>query len=240
MAISKNDIRFIRSLQQKKVRNAEGLFVVEGKKMLEEILEMRWETKYFISTNEEFCSLSGAILVSDQDLAMCSSFTTPSGYLAVIEKKHLPKLEFKTTNKVVVLDGISDPGNLGTIIRTCEWFGVDGIVLNEHCVELENPKVIQATMGAILRMPTIRMNNSEIRSNLLINDFHMLVADMEGDSIYQFKSSTKWAVVMGSESHGVSAIFKDLNCVHIPRIGQGESLNVGVAAGIILSHLTQS
>jgi len=139
----------------------------------------------------------------------------------------------------VVLNGVSDPGNAGTIMRTCEWFGVDGVVFDEHCVELENPKVIQSTMGAVFRVPTLKISSKEIISLLNQHDFRTMVADMKGESIYTLEKKTKWALVMGGESHGVSAEFKNVNPIHIPRIGLGESLNVGIATGIILSQLTQ-
>lgn len=239
MAISKNDIRFIRSLQQKKVRNEERLFVVEGKKMVEEVLEMDWDVKFLLSSDESFCANHNAQLVSEQVLSTCSSFATASGYLAVLDCHNLPTLDFKKVQKVVVLNGVSDPGNAGTIMRTCEWFGVDGVIFDEQCVELENPKVIQSTMGAVFRIPTLKIASKEIIDLLKQHDFHSMVADMNGESIYTLEKKTKWALVMGSESHGVSNEFKNLTPIHIPRIGFGESLNVGIATGIILSHLTQ-
>lgn len=239
MAISKNDIRFIRSLQQKKVRNEENLFVVEGKKMVEEALELGWNVKYLLSSDESFCTSHNANFATEEMLSMCSSLVTPSGYLAVFENRNLPILDFNSARKIVVLNGVSDPGNSGTILRTCEWFGVDGVIFDERCVELENPKVIQATMGAVFRIPTLKISSKEIISLLNQHDFHVMVADMNGESIHALEQKTKWALVMGSESHGISTEFKNLNPIHIPRIGLGESLNVGIATGIILSHLTQ-
>jgi TrmH family RNA methyltransferase len=240
MAISKNDIRFIRSLQQKKVRNEERLFVVEGKKMVEEVLEMDWDVSFLLSSDELFCESHNAEYVSEQILSSCSSFSTPSGYLAVVQSRLLPKLDFKIARRIVVLNGITDPGNAGTIMRTCEWFGVDGVVMDEQCVELENPKVIQSTMGAVFRIPTLKLSSNEIIALLNQHDFHIMVADMKGESVYSFEKKAKWALVMGSESHGLSKEFKDLNPINIPRLGLGESLNVGIAAGIILSHVTRA
>ena len=159
--------------------------------------------------------------------------------MAVFENRNLPILDFNSARKIVVLNGVSDPGNSGTILRTCEWFGVDGVIFDERCVELENPKVIQATMGAVFRIPTLKISSKEIISLLNQHDFHVMVADMNGESIHALEQKTKWALVMGSESHGISTEFKNLNPIHIPRIGLGESLNVGIDTGIILSHLTQ-
>jgi len=239
MAISKNDIRFIRSLQQKKVRNEEGVFVVEGKKMVEEALELKWIPLYLLSTDASFCELHDCEFVSENIMSQCSSLVTPSGYLAVIANKNLPVVDFNSSNRIVVLNGVADPGNLGTILRTCEWFGINGVILDENCVELENPKVIQATMGAAFRLPTTKLMGSEILELLENCGFYFMTADMQGTPVYSLEKQGKWALIMGSESHGLSPLFKGVNPIHIPRMGGGESLNVGVATGIILSQLTQ-
>jgi TrmH family RNA methyltransferase len=239
MSISKNDLRFIRSLQQKKVRNEQSMFVIEGKKLVEEALQAKFASQFLVSTDKDFCERNACNLISESEMQACSSMKNAPGYLMVLEKQSLPKLNLQNAKRVVVLDGITDPGNLGTILRTSEWFGLDGVLINEKCVEIENPKVIQASMGSVLRVPTIVVNSHEAIEQLNEMGLEILVADMIGSSIYSHVPSDSWALVMGSESHGVSPEFQHLNRINIPSKGKAESLNVAIASAILISHLTE-
>jgi TrmH family RNA methyltransferase len=141
-----------------------------------------------------------------------------------------------------IANSISDPGNLGTLIRTCEWFGVEALLLDEHCVDPFNPKVVQATMGSILRLPVVVTSGKEIIQFCKSNTIPVLAADLNGTPIQEFQAPDKWALVVGSESHGVSNEFVHAaqERLTIPAIGDAESLNAAIAAGIALYALSTS
>lgn len=236
----KKDFQLVRSLQQKKFRRELGLLVVEGKKMVQEALASGWTVKYLFSTNPEFVAAENAVLVTARDMESMSSLSTASDYLCVL---HQPQetWDSKTNKLVLALDGIADPGNMGTLIRTAEWFGVEQLLLSENCVELFNPKTVQSTMGSLFRMPIAQGNFESRLQELTAQGYQLVGADMEGNSLYTQAFQMKTALVMGSESHGLSAEVKKLLSykVNIPSFGNAESLNVSIAAGIIVSEYSR-
>lgn len=238
MSISKNEIKLIRSLQQKKFRMQEQLFVVEGRKAVEEALGFENRLVKVFTTDEEFASLNRVPLIHTRDMEQISSLTQPPGYLAVL-KQGLAMLSNLQGKTFCIANAIADPGNLGTLIRTCEWFGVDALLLDENCVDVYNSKVVQATMGSILRVPIVDSSAQDIIDFFKLKEIPLLAADLDGIAIQTFQAPEQWALVVGSESHGVSPEFIQASSTRltIPSLGQAESLNASIAGGIAIYQL---
>jgi TrmH family RNA methyltransferase len=238
MSISKNEIKLIRSLQQKKFRMQEQLFVVEGRKAVEEALGFESLVVKAFTSDEEFSIKFRIPLIHERDMEQISSLTQPPGYLAVLKQKSttLEVIEGKT---FCIANAISDPGNLGTLIRTCEWFGVDALLLDDQCVDVYNPKVVQATMGSVLRLPFASATSAELIEYFRLKGIPLLAADLNGTPIQSFKAPEQWALVVGSESHGVSDQFVEASATRltIPSMGSAESLNASIAGGIAIFQL---
>ncbi len=238
MSISKNEIKLIRSLQQKKFRMQEKLFVLEGRKAVEEALSFEGQLVKVFTTDEAFALKHRVPLIHSRDMEQISSLTQPPGYLAVLKQKEasLSTIEGKT---FCIANAIADPGNLGTLIRTCEWFGVDALVLDENCVDVYNSKVVQATMGSILRLPITSSTTREIIDFFKLKEIPLLAADLDGAPIQSFKAPEQWGLVVGSESHGVSPAFIQASSTRltIPSMGNAESLNASIAGGIAIYQL---
>lgn len=234
----KKDIKWVRSLQQKKFRHESGCFVAEGKKGVEEGLASAFRLHSVYSTDADWASKHReVIVVSMREMEQMSSLSTPSPYLAVFYQKE-EIAEFRDGSAVIILDGIADPGNMGTIIRTAEWFGIGTVLCTPDCVELYNPKVVQATMGSIFRM-NVRMMSEEEMSRLLKQyDYYIVAADLQGTSIYRYDFKQKTAIIIGSESHGVRPAMRSLvdEFITIPGSGKAESLNASVAATVFMSQ----
>lgn len=242
MALSRNEIKLIRSLQEKKGREASRLFLVEGVKMVEELF---CQSKYRIESVFYTVDYQGKIphdvhayAVSETELERISGLISPNKILALV--KYPPRFipDWKNEQLVLVLDEVRDPGNLGTILRTADWFGVKTVIASETSVDLYNPKVIQASMGAVFRINYLQDNLINVMSELQEHSFKIYGADLKGKDLYQVELAAHSAIVMGSESHGLTPGVKQMlsEIVTIPRFGKTESLNVAMAAGIILSH----
>ena len=243
--LTKNTIKQIASLCQQKFRKELGLFVVEGRKMTKELLKSDFEivglyaTEAFISSYPEF---SQAEIVSEIQMAQMSGQDTPPGILAVVK---IPKKRSLTNSPhfILALDGISNPGNMGTIIRTAEWFGIRDIVCSSDCVEIWNPKVVQATMGSLFRVNVLNTNLAEFLSEQQAQGKTIYGALLEGEDLFDIKRKGDGIIVIGSESHGIrnEVIPHITQAVTIPRINNSitESLNASVAAGIIIAELTR-
>ena len=238
MSISKNEIKLIRSLQQKKFRMQEQLFVVEGRKAVEEALGFESRVVKAFTSDEEFSVKFRIPLIHERDMEQISSLTQPPGYLAVLKQKN-DSLENVSGNTFCIANAISDPGNLGTLIRTCEWFGVDALLLDDQCVDVYNPKVVQATMGSVLRLPIVSATSDELIEFCRLKEIPLLAADLNGTPIQSFKAPEKWALVVGSESHGISEQFVEASATRltIPSMGSAESLNASIAGGIAIFQL---
>ncbi len=232
-------MKLVKSLQQKKFRDEHGLFLVEGVKLVNEAIHSQAKVEMIVYACEEeelpFEMPLNSWRVSSKDLARMSALKNPNRILAVCHKDW-PRKEV-SEGWVVALDQISDPGNLGTIIRICDWMGVDQIVCAMDSVDVFNPKVVQASMGSIFRVNVSYEHLEEYLGNS--DSKTILEADMEGDSVYKFEFPEKGILVMGSESHGlrpeISA--KCTSKISIPQFGGGESLNVAISTGILLSHI---
>lgn len=252
MMLSKNQIKFLNSLKQKKGREDEQLFIVEGVKMVAELLNSKinvtqlYATKSYLKS-EKINGFFEIIEIKTTELERISALTTPNEVLAVCK---IPKLIFDTTQLegklTLILEDIKDPGNLGTIIRIADWFGIENIVCSKETVDVYNPKVVQATMGSIARvnlhyMPLIDLLNIN-KINLKYSVFGAL---LNGENIYSKPLPNKGFIIIGNESKGISNsllpfITDQLNIPSFSHFnstgGEAESLNAAIATAIICSE----
>src|SRR5690348_6928997 len=205
--LSKAQIKLIRSLQLKKYREEEGLFIAEGKKIVEELIDSDITIEHIYALEEYVASLSSSVpytKISKEELEKISALTTPQGILAVCRIPETVKAQpdFKK-ELVLALDNIKDPGNLGTIIRVADWFGIGHIYCSEECVDIYNPKVVQATMGSIARVQ-VRYVNLLNKLSGIGEGIPVFGALLNSKNIYKEKINTNGVIVIGSESIGIS------------------------------------
>ena len=235
--LSKNQLKLITSLKQKKYRIQHGLFVAEGIKVIKELLNSSIELENLYCTEEfvEFYSYNPAI-ISEKDLSKISNLKTPNKVLGVFKIPN--QNSYKDEGLVLVLDDIKDPGNLGTIIRLCDWFGVEQLVCSMETVDSYNAKVVQATMGSLTRVSIIYL---ELIPFFKKTSLPVYGALLDGENVYESKLPKDAILVIGNESNGISTAIIDLitNKITIPRFGnlqQTESLNAATATAILLSE----
>ncbi len=238
--LTKSQSKYIKSLQQKKYRDLNGQFLVEGVKLMQEAIDTGFPLDFIAFTGREadydFDFPVPAFQLSPKELSQISALKSPNRILAVC---NIPKVEPSLDPEfpAIALDAISDPGNLGTIVRLADWFGITQIFCSPDSVDCFNPKVVQATMGSIFRLRLV-YTDLEVLIRGLPANFPTYLADMDGKSIYDIAIAAPYFLLMGSESHGASDTLKALvsTKVSIPKSGQGESLNVAMSTGIILSE----
>ena len=236
--LSKNQIKLITSLQQKKYRKQEQLFFAEGVKVVQELLNSNFELQDLFTTKQDFLTVSKNKVhaISEAELKKISVLTTPNTCLAVFK---IPKAkEMVEKGLIVALDDVRDPGNLGTIIRLCDWFGIETLFCSEESVDIYNPKVVQATMGSISRVNVVYGNLETFLSQTKLPIFGTF---MDGKNIYQEELPKEGIIIMGNEANGISTSVEKLvsDRIAIPRFGNlqvTESLNVATATAIILSE----
>lgn len=236
--VSKNQIKLITSLQQKKFRQANELFFAEGAKVIGELLASDFELSHLYETADVFPEVSTSVKtrISEAELKKISALSTPNNCLAVFR---MPKPEpIIESGLIVALDDIRDPGNLGTILRLCDWFGVTQVICSNETVDWFNPKVVQATMGSITR---VRLHYMDLPVFLSKTKLPVFGTFMDGKNIYKETLPAAGIVVMGNEANGISyEIEKTVGeRLSIPRFGniqQTESLNVATATAIVLSE----
>ncbi len=236
--VGKSQIKFIKSLQQKKYRNHNGMFVVEGIKTVQELLDSNIEPYKIYSTSAELFQYPGdqIEIISEVDLKKISGLKKPNKVLGIFE---IPKPRKVDENDwILALDDIRDPGNLGTIIRLCDWFGIKHIVCSAQTVDCYNPKVLQATMGSITRVNIIF---TDLVHYLEKSERPVYGTFMDGNTVYSSKLPLKGILVMGNEANGISSKIENLvnSKVSIPQFGSKatESLNVATAAAIFLNEI---
>ncbi len=237
-SLNKSTVKLIQSLKQQKFRKENGLFVVEGRKMVEELLQSNMETLCLFATERFLLDYEihdeRLEVATEVQMEQMSGQDTPPGILAVVKIPAPDKLS--TEGMVLALDGIANPGNMGTIIRTAEWFGIRQIVCSDDCVELWNPKVIQATMGSVFRMSVVY---TDLEQYLKTVKGPVYGALLEGESVFVRKQWDDGVIVIGSESHGIRSNILPLvtHPITIPRAegSRTESLNASMATGIILA-----
>jgi TrmH family RNA methyltransferase len=239
----KSQAKDIQSLGQKKQRDKLGLFIAEGPKIVTELLQTSavqqiYALKEWIEDNNQRLKHVEVVEVSLAELEKISQLTTPNNVLAVLKKfDEKPFIETKG-RLTLVLDTIQDPGNMGTIIRTADWFGVDQIVCNENCADIYNPKVVQSTMGSIARVKVLYTDLQQwLASQEPVNIYAAL---LNGNDVTAMQKLNEGIIVIGNESKGISdEVLKLVSAkITIPQKGKAESLNAAVATGIILSHIT--
>lgn len=245
--MTKNDIKFIQSLKQTKFRKENKMFVVEGNKLVSELLASNFNVENILITEswmEKFPEMSSSLksyeIVNAKQMEQMSSMVTPPGIIATA---HTPSYNINPENAaneiILALDGINDPGNLGTMIRTADWFGINKIVCSNDCADAWQAKTIQSTMGSIFRIQIMETDLREFLSNINAPIYGAL---MEGENIFTKKIEKKnGVIIIGSESHGIRKDVLPLvtSPIHIPR-GKGsqtESLNASIAAAIIIAEV---
>ena len=238
--ISRNQIKFVKSLQQKKYRILNKSFVVESTKNVLEILSSSYDISYIFATSSWINSnkISSTLEINEvtkNDLKRISGQKTASEVLAVVKMPEFQNFfDFSGVN--IALDNIKDPGNFGTIIRICDWFGIKNIYCSKNSVDLYNPKVVQSTMGSISRVNVFYTDLTQMINSL--DDSVMVYASvMNGHEIQDCKLSENSLIVFGNESHGISQEVLNLTNEKITIIkkGNAESLNVSLSVGIILN-----
>ena len=238
MSLSKNQLKLITSLGQKKYRQKHKLFVAEGIKVVREFLQSSFELHSLFTTNNAFQAIPSnkVFQISSADLHKISSLKTPNKVLALF---HIPEeVDYSNSDLYVALDSVNDPGNLGTIIRLCDWFGIEHLLCSKETVDCFNSKVVQASMGSLTRVSIHYLD--------LIPTFQKLqkpvfIGDMDGENIYASVLPSEGILVLGNEANGVSIAIKNVadRVISIPRFGslkETESLNVATATAVLLSE----
>jgi TrmH family RNA methyltransferase len=235
--LTKNHIKLITSLVQKKQRTKYQLFTVEGKKGVDEFLRSSYKLQHLYAVTDNFdCPKERFSLITEAELKKISALTTPQQVVAIFEIPNAK--EVSTDQLVLVLDAVRDPGNLGTIIRLCDWFGIEHLVCSETTVDCYNPKVVQATMGSLTRVHLSYLN---LESFLKKTEGHKFGAFMDGANVYDTTLPEKGILIMGNEANGISEDIETLidTRLSIPSYSvhqTTESLNVATATAILLSE----
>lgn len=231
-------IKIIQGLDKKKFRQKYNLFLVEGNKIIEELKNSSFSVKKIFSIKPDELDFPEHLItqISPQELKKISHLQHPKNSLALCE---IQNTILKNSPIQLVLDGIQDPGNLGTIIRLADWFGIEQIICSEDTVDFYNPKVIQATMGSFTRVNVIYQNTEMLLQN---SDRPILGTDMVGENLYKTDFPESFYLVLGNEGNGIRPEIKQIidKNITIPRFGtiqSTESLNVSMAAGIILGQI---
>lgn len=240
--LTKNQIKYITQLKQKKYRDLNKIFIAEGFKVIKELLNSNFKLEQIYTTQQLKFDVSSAFIteISDVELKKISLLTTPNECLALFKMKDVnqpSKIGLK-----VALDDVRDPGNLGTIIRLCDWFGITDLICSEETVDVYNPKVVQATMGSLTRVNVFYTN---LPKYLRKYELPILGTFMDGENIYKQQLPNEGIIVMGNEANGISKEIEHLvtQKIAIPRFGalqQTESLNVATATAIILSEFKRN
>ncbi|NLS12808.1 RNA methyltransferase [Vibrio sp. SM6] len=238
--ISKNQLKLLRALGQKKQRKALGLFLVQGEKNVLELVgsglsvKQVFATEAFLAENQHALSGYECVEASLDELTKASTLVSNNAAIAVV---NVPSFTLPNADGLMIaLDGVSDPGNLGTIIRLADWYGVEHIIASHDCADPYNPKTISATMGSFAR---VKVHQTDLPAYLARSTLPIYGAFLEGESVHRTQFSAAGIVLMGSESHGIRA--EAAQCVTdkitIPAFGGAESLNVAMATGIILDNI---
>jgi TrmH family RNA methyltransferase len=242
--ISKSTIKYIQSLQHKKVRDEHNEFVAEGNKLVTELLREKniickriYALQSWVDQLESFLSteLSSIIeIIEPFELEKIAAYSTPNQVIAIFEKKEM-QFQFSTqSNHTLVLDHIQDPGNLGTIIRTADWFGIQNIVCSKNTVDIYNPKVVQSTMASLARVNVVYTDLTDWLSKQ--KSLPIYAAALEGTSLNQIQANNESILIIGNEANGISDDILKLATqkITIEKFGNAESLNAAIATAIIL------
>lgn len=232
--LTKGEIKLISSLNQKKFRNQHSLFTVEGVKGIQEFLNSQFKLYQLYTTDDIFECESN--LISEAELKKISTLKTPNKALALFKISEPTPVD--DSKLIVALDDIRDPGNLGTIIRLCDWFGIRDLVCSHSTVDCYNSKVVQATMGSLTR---VNINYLDLNFFLKQSKLQKFGAFMDANNVYEERLPEKGILILGNEANGISSSIEKLTNlkITIPRFGnlqETESLNVATATAILLSE----
>ncbi|MFT6984309.1 MAG: TrmH family RNA methyltransferase [Psychromonas sp.] len=246
--ISKNQLKLIHALEQKKQRKKHGLFLVQGEKNVAELFNSNFTikeifaTSAYIDKNSALLSAKGLLSItveaSEEELKKAGTLVSNNSVLAIVQCKAATLPVIGAKQLILVLDQVGDPGNLGTIIRVADWYGIKQIICSPDCADFYNPKVIAATMGSFAR---VQISHTELPEYLRQQTAAIYGAFLEGENIHKAILSQSAFIVMGSESHGISSEVAEFitDKITIPNFGQAESLNVAMATGIILDNFNR-
>lgn len=242
MGISKSQLKLITSLSQKKYRQKHNLFIAEGIKVVNELLNSSFEVELIFCTNDFQTMLpeNKITRVSETELKKISTLKSPNKVLSLFK---IPEEKpIQNSGLILALDAINDPGNLGTIIRLCDWFGIAQLVCSKNTVDCYNQKVVQASMGSLTRIKIQYLDLKNYFSESLLPTF---IADMNGENVYQTVLPKEGILILGNEANGVSEEIKKKikHKISIPRFGETqktESLNVATAAAILISEFKRN
>lgn len=243
--ISKNQLKLIKALESKKQRKKNGLFIVQGEKNVSELFNSGFTIKQIFAT-ASYINNNGTLLTqhnliplvveaSEDELKKAGTLVSNNSVLAIVECQDFAVPEISENELILILDQVGDPGNLGTILRVADWYGIKNVICSPDCADFYNPKVIAATMGSFAR---VNVSHTELTPYLSKQNKPVYGAFLEGKNIHQTQLSNSAFIVMGSESHGISAEVEAFisDKITIPNFGQAESLNVAMATGIILDN----
>jgi len=233
--ITKNQIKLVKSLRLKKNRIQSGFFVAEGEKIIDELIESDLDSINIFSTSEKYKNLTNHISINSTQLKQISNQKSPNNVVGIFKIPKDQQIDFNAN--IVALEDINDPGNLGTIIRLCDWFGIKNIICSTNSVDCYNPKVIQASMGSICRVNISYMDFEKLLNS---ENHNTVAADLEGQNLKDFTFSENQIIFFGSESNGFSKKLSSQidHKITIQRYNDNvESLNLATSVGIILSEL---
>jgi TrmH family RNA methyltransferase len=242
MSISKNQLKLITSLSQKKYRQKHHLFIAEGIKVVNELLNSSFEVEILFCANDFKTAIPEDKItrISEVELKKISTLKSPNKVLGIFKIPREKQVE--NSGLILALDAINDPGNLGTIIRLCDWFGISKLVCSNDTVDCYNQKVVQASMGSLTR---ISIEYTDLKNYLSTTNLPTFIADMNGNNVYKTVLPKEGVLIMGNEANGVSEKIKKQiqHTISIPRFGEAqeaESLNVATATAILLSEFKRS
>ncbi len=244
--LSKSQISLLKSLHHKKFRSEHGLFLVEGYKSVNEFIDSAYQIEAIYHTSAidpNLLKLSRKMNLNEisfNDLEKISTLKTPQDVVALVKIPEWPVLNDNLLKQKfsIVLDGVQDPGNMGTIIRTADWFGIKHVICSNDTVDVYNPKVVQATMGSIAHINVYYTGLADFLTNIKLPIFGAL---LDGSNIYSTNFGTEGLIIMGNEGNGIRPEIVKLvqHAVTIPRMGNAESLNVGIATAIFCSEINR-
>ncbi len=235
---TKSEIKFVKSLKLKKNRVKENKFIVEGLKNVQELLKSKYDVLelFCTETHTNLFNNYGCKLISPEELSNMGTFNTNNACLAIAKCIEVDPDQFLNERQTIILDGVGDPGNLGTIIRALDWFGFNHLVCSKNCADFHNPKTLAASMGSFTRVGVLYVDLNDYLNHFK-GDLYGL--DLEGKPLDTFRNPNKCGFILGNESHGISPAIQPLlkDRLTIKKYGSAESLNVAMTANILLYQL---
>ena len=246
--ITKNEIKFLKSLSQKKYRIQSQKCLVEGKRIVKELIQSKalidqiYVSEDFINKNADFILFDSNInyeILSNEVISKIKNTQSSQEVFAISFINN--SLDIQIQTPILVLDDISDPGNLGTLLRSASWYGINNVLVSSKSVDIYNPKVVRSAMGAHFHITNLhQLSEEKIQSILNDESINIIAATLNGSSHKNFDPSNNWALILGNEAHGVTESMLNIanDQVSIPKLGNMESLNVGVAGSVLIDRFS--